>query len=233
MNEINPNTQAKYLSTRECAQKLQISLGTVQKMVEMGELVAWKTRGGHRRILLSSLEQLLNRRHSKIRHLGASQCVLLGIFKREENKYPFIQMADKWNIKVDLKTYTDTLEGLMACVGIQPDIVYIDALISPVEQIHLLHYLSRSASTNKIPLLIDEGFIATQPGAIRMAAENTGILKPHRKYSEIECLEEAPIIHNPMIYAYPGTTEGSSSTMNPQDFERLIQQALGDRFDPK
>lgn len=233
MNEINLDIQPKYLSTRECAKKLQISLGTVQKMVEMGELVAWKTRGGHRRILLSSLEQLLNRRQTRIRYMGANQCVLLGIFKREENKSPFIEMVDKWDIKVELKTYTDTLEGLMACVGIQPDIVYIDALISPVEQIHLLHYLSRNSSTNKIPLLIDEGFIATQPGAIRMAAENTGILKPHRKYSEIECLGETHTIHNPMIYAYPGTTEGSSSPMNHHDFQKLIQQALGDRFDPK
>ena len=41
--EENPKD---FLSTRETAKHLQVSLGTVQKMVETGELLAWKTRGG-------------------------------------------------------------------------------------------------------------------------------------------------------------------------------------------
>jgi excisionase family DNA binding protein len=233
MNEININTPNQYLSTRQCAKKLQISLGTVQKMVEMGELVAWKTRGGHRRILLSSLEQLLSRRQLRIRHMGASQCVLLAIFKREENKLPFVKMIEKWQIKVDLKSYTDSLEGLMGAVEINPDLIYIDALISPVEQIHLLHYISRNTTTNKIPLLIDEGFMATQTGAIRMAAENSGILKPHRRYPEMECIGEIEAIDHPLIYAYPGTTEGAANPFDHHDMEKLIEQALGDRYDQK
>ncbi|NDI26586.1 MAG: helix-turn-helix domain-containing protein, partial [Burkholderiaceae bacterium] len=55
MKPINLNQP--YLSTRQSAKVLQVSLGTVQKMVELGELTAWKTRGGHRRILTSSLNQ--------------------------------------------------------------------------------------------------------------------------------------------------------------------------------
>ena len=60
MKPINLNQP--YLSTRQSAKVLQVSLGTVQKMVELGELTAWKTRGGHRRILTSSLNQQLRRR---------------------------------------------------------------------------------------------------------------------------------------------------------------------------
>ncbi len=44
MKSITPETE--YLSTRQSAKVLQVSLGTVQKMVELGELIAWKTRGG-------------------------------------------------------------------------------------------------------------------------------------------------------------------------------------------
>ena len=58
MKAITPDLE--YLSTRQSAKVLQVSLGTVQKMVELGELIAWKTRGGHRRILVSSLEQQLH-----------------------------------------------------------------------------------------------------------------------------------------------------------------------------
>ena len=46
-----------YCSTTEAARLLGVSVGTVQQMVEAGKLVAWKTSGGHRRILLQSVEQ--------------------------------------------------------------------------------------------------------------------------------------------------------------------------------
>jgi DNA-binding transcriptional regulator YhcF (GntR family) len=38
MKSITPETE--YLSTRQSANILQVSLGTVQKMVELGELIA-------------------------------------------------------------------------------------------------------------------------------------------------------------------------------------------------
>ena len=82
MKTITPDME--YLSTRQSAKVLQVSLGTVQKMVELGELIAWKTRGGHRRILASSLEQQLQRRKRAMRQKSTLNCVALGIFRRAE-----------------------------------------------------------------------------------------------------------------------------------------------------
>ena len=48
-----------YLSTREAADRLGVSLRSVQLWVESGALRAWKTAGGHRRIPLASVEQML------------------------------------------------------------------------------------------------------------------------------------------------------------------------------
>lgn len=50
------------LSTLEVARRLGLSVRSVQLMVDRGELAAWKTPGGHRRILLRSLEQWLAQR---------------------------------------------------------------------------------------------------------------------------------------------------------------------------
>ena len=50
------------LSTREAAQLLGISLRTAQLWVESGVLRAWKTAGGHRRILRASVEAVLAER---------------------------------------------------------------------------------------------------------------------------------------------------------------------------
>lgn len=56
-NEIVTQRADAYCSTTEAAKLLGVSVGTVQQMVEAGKLSAWKTSGGHRRILLQSLQQ--------------------------------------------------------------------------------------------------------------------------------------------------------------------------------
>ena len=53
----------RYLTTRQVAAVLGVSLGTVQQMVESGALQAWKTAGGHRRILATSVDSYVARTH--------------------------------------------------------------------------------------------------------------------------------------------------------------------------
>lgn len=51
----NEKSPSSYLSTTQAAQRLGLSVGTVQRMVEAGVLQAYTTQGGHRRILTSSV----------------------------------------------------------------------------------------------------------------------------------------------------------------------------------
>ena len=63
------NADDAYVSTREAADLLGISLRTAQLWVESGVLLAWKTSGGHRRILRKSVDALLAER---VRQAGGS-----------------------------------------------------------------------------------------------------------------------------------------------------------------
>ncbi len=63
------NVEPEFYSTREAAEKLGLSLGTVQKMVETGALNAWKTAGGHRRVIASSVTSYMNARESSTRSI--------------------------------------------------------------------------------------------------------------------------------------------------------------------
>lgn len=53
--------EKSFCTTREAAQLLGVSVGTVQLWVESGLLRAWKTAGGHRRVMRDSLDQLLRK----------------------------------------------------------------------------------------------------------------------------------------------------------------------------
>ncbi len=50
-----------FCTTREAATLLGVSVGTVQLWVENGLLQAWKTSGGHRRVMRDSVERLLRK----------------------------------------------------------------------------------------------------------------------------------------------------------------------------
>ncbi|BDT75199.1 helix-turn-helix domain-containing protein [Polynucleobacter sp. KF022] len=209
MNSMTPETE--YLSTRQSAKILQVSLGTVQKMVELGELIAWKTRGGHRRILASSLDQQLQRRKRAMRQKTTQNCVAMGIFRRSENGQELIDAIADWQLKVDMEMAVDSLEGLMKAVSIAPDLIFLDALIPPVEQVHLIHYLSKNKDTQRIPILVDEGFIKLHPGVVTLVDENSGGKPPLSESIKME-LENGLIDMNPLIIGYPATNpeiEGS------------------------
>jgi excisionase family DNA binding protein len=202
MKTITPDME--YLSTRQSAKVLQVSLGTVQKMVELGELIAWKTRGGHRRILASSLDQQLQRRKRAMRQKSTQNCIALGIFRRIENSEELLESTQEWQLKVEMEVAIDSLEGLMRAVSIAPDLIFLDALIPPIEQVHLIHYLSKNNDTQHIPILVDEGFIKLHPGVVSLADENFSTRPPLSENIKEE-LENGLIELNPLIIAYPAT----------------------------
>jgi len=202
MKTITPDME--YLSTRQSAKILQVSLGTVQKMVELGELIAWKTRGGHRRVLASSLEQQLLRRKRAMRQKTSQNCIAMGIFRRAENSQDLLESIQDWQLKVEMEVAIDSLEGLMKAVSIAPDLIFLDALIPPVEQVHLIHYLSKNKDTQRIPILVDEGFIKLHPGVLALADENSSHRAPYVENIQEE-LQNGLIEHNPLIIGYPAT----------------------------
>ena len=202
MKTVTPDME--YLSTRQSAKILQVSLGTVQKMVELGELIAWKTRGGHRRVLASSLEQQLQRRKRAMRQKTSQNGIAMGIFRRAENSQELLESIQDWQLKVEMEVAIDSLEGLMKAVSIAPDLIFLDALIPPVEQVHLIHYLSKNRDTQRIPILVDEGFIKLHPGVVALADENSSHRPPFVENMKEE-LENGLIDHNPLIIGYPAT----------------------------
>ena len=228
MKTVTP--EMEYLSTRQSAKVLQVSLGTVQKMVELGELVAWKTRGGHRRILATSLEQQLQRRKRAMRQKTSQHCIAMGIFRRIENSQDLLESMQDWQLKVEMEVAVDSLEGLMKAVSVAPDLIFLDALIPPVEQVHLIHYLSKNKDTQRIPILVDEGFIELHPGVVVLVDENNNQRTQLNEHIKKE-LENGLIDLNPLIIGYPATNPENDQSW-PQGgrhelLEPLFLEALG------
>jgi len=225
MKPINLNQP--YLSTRQSAKVLQVSLGTVQKMVELGELTAWKTRGGHRRILTSSLNQQLRRRKVGMQlRAKQHQHIALGIFKRQENSVEMEKAIQGWAIPFELISSLDSLEGLMQAVSHYPDVIYLDSLIPPIEQLHLIHYLSKNIQTRRIPLLVDEAFVQLHPGVLEMTKENGVYLKPQASETQALAQELNALPEKTNVLTYSANSDKQPYTHLEELFIEAVNTVL-------
>jgi excisionase family DNA binding protein len=163
MLEITQTNELSYKSTRETAKILQVSLGTIQKMVETGELIAWKTRGGHRRILDLSIERQLAKRHELLRHFCSKSFSILGIFSQKDDIINFENHCRDLESRITCHSYIDISEALMAAVALKPEIVFIYQRITPIDQYHLMHQLNKNSVTCTIPILTHENTIQNHP----------------------------------------------------------------------
>ena len=139
-----------------------------------------------------------------MRQKTSQNCIAMGIFRRAENSQELLESIQDWQLKVEMEVAIDSLEGLMKAVSIAPDLIFLDALIPPVEQVHLIHYLSKNRDTQRIPILVDEGFIKLHPGVVALADENSSHRPPFVENMKEE-LENGLIDHNPLIIGYPAT----------------------------
>ena len=133
------NGTPEFYSTREAAEKLGLSLGTVQKMVETGALSAWKTAGGHRRVIASSVISYMNARESNMRPVRNQRLSVLVVEDDEElQKLYTLNFAD-WDIKVDLHIVADGMTALLYIAKHLPDLVIADLRMPGLDGFDMIH----------------------------------------------------------------------------------------------
>lgn len=149
----------EFISTRQAADMLGVALRTVQLWVEAGVLRAWKTAGGHRRVVRSSVEALLAERAAVLAGAPArpaaprpndsadrdrpfrllvveDEPVLLKLFKAR---------VAKWKLPLELYTAENGFEGLIRIGTSRPDLLVTDLNMPGMDGFRMLRELRGSA----------------------------------------------------------------------------------------
>ncbi|QID19263.1 excisionase family DNA-binding protein [Nitrogeniibacter mangrovi] len=121
-------SEPKYISTREAARRLGLSLGTVQQMVERGELQAWKTAGGHRRIDESSVDSYHQRARTGTiasQQGGRALRVLVAEDDRILQKL-YEHTLGGWDLPLEVQMVTSGFDALLEIGRHPPDLLITD-----------------------------------------------------------------------------------------------------------
>ena len=123
--------EKEYCSTSEAAQRLGLSLGTVQQMVENGQLDGWKTAGGHRRIRVSSIEEFRarsiagNGAQTQSRAPSNTLQVLVAEDDRILQKL-YEHTFSSWGLPLQVRMVSSGIDGLLEIGRFPPDLLITD-----------------------------------------------------------------------------------------------------------
>lgn len=141
------NQEAAYISTREAAELLGISLRTAQLWVENGALLAWKTSGGHRRILLHSVQKILDERErSAVDVVRAPDARLkVAIVEDDPDVVTLLQMMlAGLDFPCDVQTRSDGFKGLILLGTFRPDVLIADLNMPDMDGFRMLRSIQGS-----------------------------------------------------------------------------------------
>jgi excisionase family DNA binding protein len=184
------SNDAAYISTREAADLLGISLRTAQLWVENGALLAWKTSGGHRRILLHSVQKILDERKNASAESfpDSPQAVKIAIVEDDPDVVSLLKMTiEGLAFASSVQTRSDGFKGLIMLGTFQPDVLIADLNMPDMDGFRMLRAIEGSEFSPKkiiVTTALSTAEIAERGGL------PTGVLILQKPYP-LALLEEA------------------------------------------
>lgn len=140
-------------TTREAAEALGICVRTAQLWVEQGRLRAWKTPGGHRRILRESVNAQLRAREKEC---GVSlEGFDILIVEDEPIQRQLLQKKiASLGSEINVRTAYNGVEGLIKIGERQPNVLITDLLMPGLDGFHLLKTLVDSPLLRPLQIIV-------------------------------------------------------------------------------
>jgi len=157
-----------FCTTREAATLLGVSVGTVQLWVESGLLRAWKTAGGHRRVLRESVQSLLHRspepapdRPEPIAATTARQLSILVVEDDESLLRLYQARLSRWPMAPVVSVANNAITGLIMMGRSNPDLLITDLDMPGMDGFHMLRVLRATPEVNHTALVVVTGLDAS------------------------------------------------------------------------
>jgi len=146
----------EFYSTIEAAKLLGVSVRTVQLWVESGSLEAWKTAGGHRRIVANSVDDYISKqRTSEVTAAGNKKVLIV-----EDNPTvsKFYEAAIKsWQLSLDVVVKQDGFEGLIEIGKSAPDLLIADIYMPGMDGLQMIRSLYKSEMMSGDRIIVISG----------------------------------------------------------------------------
>ena len=166
-----PRIEKTFCTTREAATLLGVSIGTVQLWVESNLLQAWKTAGGHRRVLRESVESLLHKKsttpalpQSPGAPAGPHRLTVLVVEDDPSLLRLYQTHLSRWPMQPELIMVDNAVSALLAMGKVGPDLLITDLNMPYTDGFEMLRILSQAPEMSKTTIVVVTGLDADAIG---------------------------------------------------------------------
>lgn len=152
-----------YCGTTYAAKLMGLSVATVQALVEKGEIEAWKTLGGHRRIALNSINAYITRHSPQRARADTNPKHRLRVLLVEDDEAAcelYRNYFEEWDLAVDCTFMTSAIEALMDIASMKPDLLITDLSMPGVDGLEMLKALKRNQNLADLQIVVISGLPA-------------------------------------------------------------------------
>lgn len=181
------------LTTVDAARVLGLAVRSVQLMVDRGELDAWKTPGGHRRISLASVQRWQAQRGAAPAVPAAPATaprkpVVLLIEDSLHFQNLVRLLVAQHQPQAQLHVVGDGVAGLVLCGQLQPDMLLIDIVLPGIDGATLITSLRTQAGFDPHRLIVITSLDDAQRQPYAAALSGLAVIHKPRLATELPAL---------------------------------------------
>ena len=152
-------TALNLMTTHDVAQKLGVTIRSVQLWVEQGLLEGWKTPGGHRRITAESFDRFVSSQEIDITPTVNvdSQLRVVAVEDNEAMLKLYNFTVQSWQLPIKLDCFTNGFEALINITQDIPDALIIDLNMPGMDGFAMLDALNKSNILNQLAIIVISG----------------------------------------------------------------------------
>lgn len=153
-----------YCGTSYAAKLLNLSVGTIQNLVESNALRAWRTQGGHRRISLQSIQDYQRANNLEITawYSSGAKLRVLVVEDDESTRLMYQAYLDRWALPLDVTMYASAMEALLDMPAMQPQVLLTDLNMPEIDGFKFLKTLREHKLFATLPIIVMTGLTSDQ-----------------------------------------------------------------------
>ena len=145
MTSANP-LQESFLTTKQAARLLGVSVRTVQLWVESGVLHAWKTAGGHRRVARASVDVLREQQREVIVTVTGLQRGKILVIEDDPNYLELYRLKiSSWQPASTVVAASTAFKALVAVGKLDPHVIVVELQMPGMNSFEMIRSLQSGA----------------------------------------------------------------------------------------
>lgn len=145
------NSNEKFVSTTDASILLNLSVATVQKMVDEETLKAWKTAGGHRRVQLDSIYEFLNKKEISTSN---SPIVIYIVEDDVVTSNLYINVFKTWKFPIETVIFSSGIECVHQLTKQIPNLIITDLKMKNMDGFELINFIKSKPEYKNIFIIV-------------------------------------------------------------------------------